>query len=67
LEIAASFDRLLVTSEQKRFFGSLFRIVPADPSSRNLVMSALTRLSAQDDAIENVLTLHICAENRQSA
>ena len=33
-EVVASFDRFILTSEQKGFFGNLFRIVPADPSSR---------------------------------
>ena len=33
-EVVASFDRFVLTSEQKGFFGNLFRIVPADPSRR---------------------------------
>jgi hypothetical protein len=33
-EVVASFDRFVVTSEQKGFFSNLFRIVPGDPSSR---------------------------------
>jgi hypothetical protein len=33
-EVVASFDRFVLTREQKGFFGNLFRIVPADPSSR---------------------------------
>jgi hypothetical protein len=33
-EVVASFDRFVLTSEQKGFFGNLLRIVSANPSSR---------------------------------